>query len=174
MRYFLLATLFFLLACEKETDDNKDISQEVQGQWIRGSFDLSEFWNYTGPQVQPPSNTDGIDIRGDGSLFQYLVFFPTDPQMGCKPQKLMFRKGKIELNDIDSTFRITYHEGRYKEFYQSCAGKVNIDEIINQDSLDRMTISGYYKILNSDGKKLFGISYVGKQGPYLYLEKKDF
>ena len=52
MRYFFLATLFFLLACEKETDDNKDISPEVQGQWIRGSFDLSEFWNYAGQLQQ--------------------------------------------------------------------------------------------------------------------------
>ena len=86
----------------------------------------------------------------------------------------MLKKGKIELNDQDSTFRITYVEGRYKEFYQSCTGKENIDEPITKENLDRMAISGFYRVLMSDGKQLFGISYAGKDGPYLYLEKKDF
>lgn len=174
MRYVLLASLFFFLACKKETDDSKDISSEIQGQWIRGSFNLSEFWNYSGQQVQPASTTDGLDIRMDGSLLQYHVFFPTDPQMGCRPQKLIFRKGKIKLNDKDSSFSITYHEGRYKEFFQSCTGKLNIDEAISKDKLDQMTVSGFFRVIQSDGKLFFGISYVGKNGPYIYLEKMDF
>lgn len=174
MRIYLIIAVLFLIACEKETVDKKTIPAEMNGQWVRGSFDLSEFWNYSGTQLQPAATTDGLDIKGDGTLIQYTVIFPTDPQQGCKPQKLMYRKGFIELNSADSSFIIRYREGRYKEFYQNCTGKENLDYLMPADSLSKTSLAGFYKITESGGKKLFGISYVSTEGPFLYLEKTEF
>jgi hypothetical protein len=170
-----MAIIFIIFtACKKETEESRNIPMEVGGQWVRGSFDLSGFWNYDGSQVQPAATTDGLEIKPDGTLLQYLVYFPTDAQQGCKPQKLMYRKGTIEFKPADSSFMIRYKEGHYKEFYQHCIGKENIDRVLPSDSLSGITLTGFYKVIESDGKKLMGISYVGTGGPYLFLEKKNF
>lgn len=174
MKYLLIILLFIVAGCKKESNETKNIPANISGQWIRGSFDLSEFWNYDGTQIQQAATTDGLDIKDDGTVLQYTVFFPTDAQQGCNPQKLMYRKGSIELNSTDSSFVIRYKEGRYKEFFQNCNGKVNVDHVLNSDSLSKISLTGFYKVIESDGKKLFGISYVGTAGPFLYLEKTNF
>ncbi|KIC92662.1 hypothetical protein [Flavihumibacter solisilvae] len=169
---FLLMALF---SCRKDDDKPADNSPATSGKWIRGIFDLSSFWTYGGESIIPGSySTDGLVIHDDGTLEWFTVFFPTDPRQGCNPQKLMYKKGNITFSDNTQRFTMTFTEGRYREFYQDCPGKTNHEEILASTELANMSLSGYWKIESSQGRKLLGIAYASASGPYLYLEEGNW
>ena len=86
----------------------------------------------------------------------------------------MYKKGTITFNDNTKQFTMTFTEGRYREFYQSCPGQTNREVILTNTELAEMSLSGFWKIETSQGKKLLGIAYASASGPYLYLEASDW
>ena len=160
-------------ACRKDNEDKPaDDPVVTSGKWIRGIFDLGNFWAYDGQAIMSSSfTTDGLDIRDDGTVEWFTVFFPTDSHQGCNPQKLMYKKGTITFNHNTQQFTMRFTEGRYREFYQNCPGQSHREVILTSTELADMSLSGFWKIESSEGKKLLGIAYASVSGPYLYLEE---
>ena len=172
MKFASFIFFCFLLICGCKKEESKIIlSTDAEGQWIRRGFDLSNFWNYEGTTIQAPALTDGLHIYSDGTAESFTILFPTDPDGGCKPQKLMYRKGLCQFDADTKKFSIQFTEGRYFEFYQNCTGTGNREVELTPSELEDMAVEGFWKVENSNGKKLLGIAYVSTAGPYLYLEK---
>ncbi len=167
--------VFSLNSCKKDETITDKTPVAAQGKWIRGIFDLSSFWTYTGTSIIHASfTTDGLVFHADGMVESYTVFFPTNPNQGCTPQKLMYKKGMADFNEQTHEFTLTFTEGKYREFYQSCTGKTNREVVLTKTELDQMKLSGFWKVEAGSGKKIFGISYVSVSGPYLYLEESNW
>lgn len=173
---FILSVAILFTSCSKNEEEapKSVLPPSVQGQWLRGSFDLKAFWSYTGTTVQAPATTDGLQFHADGTVESYTVFFPTDPHQGCTPQKLLYKKGVARFNETNKTFTLEFTEGQYREFYQGCAGKVNVTKTLTAAELNLMTLSGFWKVEQDGGQTLFGIAYASTGGPYLYLGKSSW
>lgn len=141
-----LLAVILLAGCKKENESvipGGHVPSETRGQWMYGSFSMSEFWSYDGRyQGNPFELAVMFDFKKDGTYEKYFVATTRD-YAGCKTEAFTFEKGSVDFNETAGSFTTTPTEGHYRGFY-SCFPNKNINRKMDRSELKPQTY--YYEV----------------------------
>lgn len=136
---------------------------------------MAEFAGYTGDTIMHGSNTtDAIFFESSGRARFYTMFFPTNPNSGCTPQKFMELDGNIAVDTAQRSITFTPSSGQYRELYQSCPGRINVNRAMTSTELHDKKITYYYRTEVLSGDTYLRLSYTPSQEVGIYLEKTNW
>jgi len=127
---------------------------EAVGQWLYGTFSMTEFWAYDGSYLGNAFELSvAFDFKADGTYEEYFISQANN--YGCSTQALAFYKGTVTFTD--TSFTVHPASGHFKGFY-SCAPSSNFDRDAAQSELTDQT---YYYTFETDtyGKKWFVVRF---------------
>jgi len=150
--FALSSLLLFSTGCETDSvvAPSGHVPSEAVGQWMYGSFSMSDFWSYNGAyQGKPFELAVVFDFKNNGTYEQYFVASTMD-YSSCRTEAFTYEKGTVKFDEADGSFTTKATEGRYRGFY-SCYPSKNIDRKMETSELKEKTY--YYEVkTGSNGK----------------------
>lgn len=142
----ILFAVLSLNACKKNELNgiNANVPKEIVGQWIYGTFSMTEFWGYDGSyQGNAFELSIAFNFMENG---QYEMFFiSTANDYGCRTEAFSYYKGSVNW-DTEGEFTVTPTEGNFRGFY-ACSPQYNFDRAALQSELVSQT---YYYTFETD------------------------
>ena len=148
---FLPILLVVFFSCKKDDTGSPSNTppggsttpSEAVGDWLYGSFSMTEFWGYDGSYLGNAFELSvAFTFNADGSYEQFFISQANN--YGCSTQALSFYKGYVTFTD--SSFTTHPSEGHFKGFY-SCLPSSNFDRDAEQSEL---TVQTYYYEMETD------------------------
>ncbi|WP_266366551.1 hypothetical protein [Tellurirhabdus rosea] len=149
----LLSLALFTTSCKKDgsvPEPQGNTPSQAVGQWMYGSFSMSEFWSYDGRyQGKPFELAVMFHFKSNGTYEKYFVASTRD-YSGCQTQAFSSEKGRVKFDEDNGSFTTTPSEGTYRGFY-SCAPNRNINRKMASSEL-KSTTYFYRMVKGSNGK----------------------
>ena len=133
----VLTTLVLLSACDKDDDNNPtpsgnndgngnsngNVPAEILGQWLHGTFAMSDYWAYDGSYMGNPfTQSVAFDFKSNGTYEMFYIGQTNN--FGCINDAFSWFKGTVQFQD--STFTVTPTEGRFRGYY-NCTPQYDFD-----------------------------------------------
>ncbi len=151
--FVMLSFVLFGTGCtedESVTDLEGTIPSATAGQWMYGSFSMSDFWSYNGQYQGKPFELAVIfDFKSNGSYEKYFIGATRD-YSNCRTEAFTFEKGRVTFDEAAGTFTTVPTEGTYRGFY-SCFPKNNSNRKMTNAEMKTQTY--YYKVVNGNNGK---------------------
>ena len=147
----ILMAVITLASCKKDEIDpgigSPDFSEapdEMVGQWLYGTFSMTEFWGYDGSyQGNAFEMSVAFDFTDNGEYEMYFIAVANN--YGCRTEGFTYTKGYVDWS-IDGQFTVTPEEGNYRGFY-SCTPQYNFERAMTESELTSQT---YYYTFETD------------------------
>lgn len=172
---FVICILIGLMSCRKESsEDNKSVTPPILiGQWKRGVFEMTQFHNWQGTDMQNSSLTTGaMELYSDGTIKMYSASFPTNPSGGCNPQVFQLFEGTGKFT-ADGKIVASFSAGTERLFYQQCAGKTNSSRKLTQADFNG-DLTMYWSVNSTGSKNILSIRYDRPDNPALLFEQTSW
>jgi hypothetical protein len=128
--------------------DNGSVPAGLDGNWVQGTFSLTNFWAYDGSYAGNASEQSNVFVfKPNGEYEQYFVM--VQRMYNCKTEAYTYKKGTVTFNEADGSFTVTPSSGNYRGFY-SCASGSNFNRSAKPEELVPQTF--YYKMEQINGK----------------------
>ncbi|TKK66702.1 hypothetical protein FC093_16845 [Ilyomonas limi] len=155
--FFILVAAFTLNACSKKSGatipdmPRSDVPDAFTGNWLSGTFAMSDWWSYNGTQYDDNPYTQSVAFTfnksGDAEFYLALASFDG----ACRAEAFTYYKGTVTFNESDHSFTLYPQQGNFRGFY-SCNRDSNFDRTANSNELNPSTL--YYTIeTDSNGKE---------------------
>lgn len=140
------------------------------GNWMQGTFSLTEFWNYDGSYAGNASEQSNVFVfKANGEAEQYFVM--TQRKYNCKTEAYTYKKGTVTFNEAEGSFTFTPASGKYRGFY-SCAPGSNINRDSRPDELPAKTY--YYEMVELKGKPYMLVKHDRNDTNASYFQKNSW
>ncbi|SDK97317.1 hypothetical protein SAMN05421823_10432 [Catalinimonas alkaloidigena] len=121
-----------------------EVPAKMQGQWMYGTFSMTDFWKYDGSYVGNAFELAvAFDFKKNGEIEMY--FMSSSAYYNCRTQAFTYEKGTVEFHDNNS-FTMHPTEGSYRGFY-TCSPSQNFNRKAKPDELKAST---YYYTFETD------------------------
>lgn len=137
------------------------------GNWIQGTFSLTEFWNYDGSHAGNASEQSNVFVfKANGECEQYFIM--KQLLYNCRTEAYSYRKGTVVFDEANGSFTFTPASGNYRGFY-SCAPNSNVNRDIRPDELTPKTY--YYHMEEKDGHTYMMVKHEKTDATASYFKK---
>lgn len=156
-RFFIpmLALVMLSVSCKKSADGPKGIDNStprtnvptaMQGQWLSGTFSMSEWWSYDGTQYEgnPYERSVAFNLSPNGDAEFYLAVATYNG--ACRTEGFTYQKGTVAFNEAAHSFTFYPQQGNYRGLY-SCTPGSNFDRDALASELHAVT---YYYSFETD------------------------
>ena len=143
--FSLLVTCLSLVSCSKDEEDafiadtpRSEVPDELVGQWLNGTFSMSNWWTYDGTYAgNPYSSSRAFTLHKDGSaeFFQVIKTY----NGSCATEAFSYFKGTVDFNNNTQSFTFYPQRGNFRGFY-SCSGESNFDRSPTKEELKPFTL----------------------------------
>ena len=125
------------------------VPSEVLGQWLYGTFSMSEFWSYDGSYLGNAFELSvAFTFSADGHYEQFVASSVNN--YGCRSDGFSYFKGTVNFYESDS-FTVHPTEGNFRGFY-NCTPQYNFNRPAASSELADQTF--YYSFETDElGKK---------------------
>lgn len=119
------------------------VPQAAAGQWLHGTFAMSNFWAYDGTYMGNPfSQSVAFDFKSNGT---YEMYYTGETNTGsCITDAFSYYQGTVEFTD--SSFTTHPVQGRFRGYY-TCSPSSNFDRPADSSELNDQT---YYYHFETD------------------------
>ncbi len=126
---------------------NGTVPGPIIGNWVQGTFSLTEFWNYDGSYAGKGTEQANVFVFGPNGECEYY-FIMTTRIYNCTSKVFNYRKGTVVFDEANGSFTFTPASGNYRGFY-SCAPSSNFSRDATPEELVPKTY--YYQMEDRDG-----------------------
>ncbi|MBC8045552.1 MAG: hypothetical protein H7Y00_02015 [Fimbriimonadaceae bacterium] len=150
----ILISIISFTSCKKEKFFS-DAPDEMVGQWLYGTFSMTEYWNYDGSyEGNAFEMSVAFDFNDNGEYEMYFIAVANN--YGCRTEAFTYTKGTVDW-DTPGQFTLTPDEGNYRGFY-NCTPQYNFDRDAEKSELQTQTF--YYTFEADDyGKEYLVIRF---------------
>lgn len=139
----MLVVTFFSCKTE-ETIPTPDgyVPSQAKGQWLYGTFSMTDFWGYDGSYIGNPFELSvAFNFMGNGEYEQYFMSQAIDYST-CRTEAFSYVKGTVIFDEANKSFTVYPAEGNFRGFY-SCIPSSNFDRAAAPSELKIQTF--YYE-----------------------------
>jgi hypothetical protein len=152
--FFLLMALTGSWGCTNEDDPGPtgDIPPEMEGQWLKGTFNMTNFWSYDGQDLgKGYESSRALTFTKEGRVEMYLYFHIFDGY--CHSHAFTYIKG-IAVADGDK-LTITALSGKYRGAYGGYCGssRKNFERDMTKEEVEKSVYKFYWEREKRNGKE---------------------